>query len=207
MQTSPIYMPENHMDKLYNSKNFMVRYVHLNRLKNITKMMPKEDGLKVLDGGCGEGHLLYMLNQKNSNNQYYGIDLTKEALDKAKQRVPKAELRLADLSKIDFPDNYFDFITCTETIEHVDAYQEVLAEFKRILKPGGFLVITFPNEVLWTLSRLVLGRKPIRVVDHINFFTPKKIMKYAKMNKIKGKGLPFSWPFFISLGYLIKFEK
>jgi len=174
MQTTPLYMPKDHMDELYNSDNFLVRYVHRNRLDNIVKTMPKQDNLKVLDAGCGEGHLLELLENKNKNNSYYGIDLTSEALARAKERCPNMTFIQADLSKIDIEDNFFDFIVCTETLEHVDTYQEVINEFKRILKPGGYLVITFPNEFWWTVSRFLLGRRPIRVPDHINFFSPKK---------------------------------
>ena len=195
------------MEKLYSADNFFVRYVHLNRLDNIVKFMPKQDGLKVLDAGCGEGHLLKRLHNKSSNNSYYGIDLTQEALDKAVERCPNMNFIKADLSKIDFEDNTFDFITCTETLEHVDDYKDVLAEFKRILKPGGLLVITFPNEVLWTISRFLLGRRPIRVVDHINFFTPRRMSNEVDLKLIKKRGLPFSLPFFVSLGGLSVFKK
>jgi len=207
MQTTPLYMPEDHMDDLYNSNNFLVKYVHLNRLENIVKTMPNKDGLNVLDAGCGEGHLLELLIKKNSNNNYYGIDLTAEALKKAKERCPKAKFVQADLSNIDIEDNFFDFIVCTETLEHVDAYQDVINEFKRILKPGGYLVITFPNEFWWTVSRFLLGRRPIKVPDHINSFSPNSMKKYVNLFSEKDMGLPFAWSFWISLGHLIKFKK
>lgn len=207
MQTTPLYMPEDHMDDLYNSNNFLVRYVHLNRLKNIVKTMPEKEALNVLDAGCGEGHLLQLLEEKNKNNNYYGIDLTSEALKRARERCPRAKFIQGDLSKIDMPDNFFDFIVCTETLEHVDTYQEAINEFKRILKPGGYIVLTFPNEFWWTVSRFLLGRRPIRVPDHINFFSPKKMIKYVALAVEKNMGLPFSWPFWISLGQLIKFRK
>jgi len=207
MQTTPLYMPKDHMDDLYNSDNFLVRYVHLNRLKNIVKTMPNQDNLNILDAGCGEGHLLQMLEKKNQHNNYYGIDLTSEALARARERCPKMNFIQADLSKIEIENNFFDFIVCTETLEHVDAYQDVINEFKRILKPGGQLVITFPNEFWWTVSRFLLGRRPIRVPDHINFFSPKKIKSYVNLSVEKSLGLPFSWPFWLSLGQLIKFKK
>ncbi|MBT6691709.1 class I SAM-dependent methyltransferase [Candidatus Parcubacteria bacterium] len=207
MQKTPLYMPENHMEKLYSADNFFVRYVHLNRLDNIVKTMPSQDGMKVLDAGCGEGHLLEKLYNRNKSNRYYGIDLTQEALDMATRRCPDTHFIKADLSKLDFEDNFFDFITCTETLEHVDEYQAVLAEFKRVLKPGGLLVVTFPNEVLWTISRFLLGRRPIRVVDHINFFTPRRMSREVDLQVLKKRGLPFSFPFFMSLGCLVKFKK
>ncbi len=200
-------MPEDHMDKLYNAGNFLVRYVHNNRLQNITNQLPNESELSVLDAGCGEGHLLEKLAKKNPQNIHYGADLTELALDKARQRCPKAKYLLTDLSKIDLPDNYFNIIVCTETIEHIDDYQGVLKEFKRLLKPGGILIMTFPNEFWWTVSRLLLGRRPIRVIDHVNFFTIKKMKLLIDLPMLKSFGLPWHWPFFISLGGLVKFKK
>lgn len=205
MQKTPIYMPENHMEKLYSSDNFLVRYVHINRLDSLVKEMPNKKGLRVLDAGCGEGHLLKKMSDNNPDNDYHGIDLTKEALNEATKRCPKAKFINSDLGQIDFEDDFFDFIVCTETLEHVDEYQKVIDEFKRVLKPGGYMVLTFPNEVLWTISRFLLGRRPIRVVDHINFFTPSRMRKIVNLPVKKQKGLPFGWPFFMSLGQMMKF--
>ena len=83
MQTTKLYMPEDHMDELYNAKNFLVRYVHNNRLQNIINQLPinKQNQLYILDAGCGEGHLLEKLIQQNPHNFYYGADLTELALD------------------------------------------------------------------------------------------------------------------------------
>lgn len=200
-------MPENHMDELYNSGNFLVRYVHNNRLKTIIDQFPDQERLNVLDGGCGEGHLLERISKKHPNNQYYGADLTEIALEKAKERCPQFNFLLTDLGKIDLPDNYFDIITCTETIEHVDDYLGVFEEFKRLLKPGGILILTFPNEFWWTVSRLLLGRRPIKVVDHVNFFTISKIKKLVPLKPVMSFGLPWRWPFIASLGGLVIFKK
>ncbi len=195
------------MDKLYNSGNFLVRYIHNNRLQNITNQFPNESELYVLDAGCGEGHLLVHLVKKNPHNNYYGADVTEVALTKARERCASARYLLTDLAKIDLADNFFDIIVCTETIEHIDDYRSVLKEFKRLLKPGGILILTFPNEFWWTISRLILGRRPIRVVDHVNFFTINKMKVLVALTVVKSFGLPWHWPFFISLGGLVKFKK
>lgn len=207
MQKTQLYMPEDHMDELYNAKNFLVRYVHNNRLQNIIEQFPQKEQLRILDAGCGEGHLLEKLFKKYPNNLYYGADLTEVALVKAKERCPWANFLLTDLGKIDLANDFFDLIVCTETIEHIDDYSGVFKEFKRLLKPGGILIITFPNEFWWTVSRFLLGRRPIKVVDHVNFFTISKIKKLIALQPILSFGLPWRWPFFISLGGLVKFKK
>jgi 2-polyprenyl-3-methyl-5-hydroxy-6-metoxy-1,4-benzoquinol methylase len=54
----------------------------------------------------------------------------------------------ADLNKpLELPDNSFDVIICREVIEHVESVPHTLREFNRVLKPGGKLIMTFPNRL------------------------------------------------------------
>ena len=196
---------ENHLDKLYNSKNPLIKFIHVNRLNLIVKTIPDKERLKILDAGCGEGHLIEKLNYKNNNNLYYGIDIIQIFLQKAKERCPYATFKIMDLSKINFDDEFFDIIICTEVLEHIIKYKIVIEELKRVLKKDGYLIITFPNETLWMISRFLLRRKHIKI--HVNSFTPNKIKSLVKMKLISQVNLPFKLPPFISLGCLMKFKK
>jgi 2-polyprenyl-3-methyl-5-hydroxy-6-metoxy-1,4-benzoquinol methylase len=204
-----LFMPLDHMDELYNSKNKLIKYVHNNRLDYIKDILIKYKvkEKKILDAGCGEGHLLKKLNSSLKNNEYYGIDITSVAIKLAKKRCPFANIKNGDLFNTKYPNETFNVIICTEVLEHIINFQSVLNEFKRILKPGGLLIITFPNEILWTISRFFLLRRPIKVPDHVNSFTPNIMRKNINMNVIYKKGLPFGLFFFISLGYLMVFKK
>ena len=92
-------------------------------------------------------------------------------------------------------------------IEHIYEYEKVLKEFKRILKKDGCLIITFPNETLWTFARFLLGRKPVKVPDHVNSFTPEKIRRAAGMRLASKANLPLGLPFIVSFGCMMKFIK
>ena len=202
-----LYMPEDHMDDLYSCKNPLVRFVHVGRLDAIVGQIPKKNGLRILDAGCGEGHLLERLHNKYPDQQYYGADITDVALEQARGRCPFAELSRTNLMQTGFPDEFFDVVTCTEVIEHIYEYAEVIKELKRIIKREGRLIMTFPNEVLWTISRFFLGRRPIKVPDHVNAFNPRR-MNYIVNLKIKKQlNLPFGLPFAFSLNGLMNFVK
>jgi ubiquinone/menaquinone biosynthesis C-methylase UbiE len=197
-----IHMPKDHMDALYNSRNPLVRFVHRDRLD---KIFAQVRGKKILDAGCGEGHLLKFLSKRKA--EYFGIDITDVALEKARIRFPEGKFYKMDLTKLEFPDESFDCITCSEVLEHIYLYKDVLKELIRVLKKDGLLIITFPNETNWTISRFFLGRRPIKVPDHVNSFNPKMMRKVIKLNNIKVENMPYGFPFFLSLGSLMVFRK
>lgn len=205
--TDHLYMPADHMDQLYNAKNHLVRFVHRQRLASIVRAVPQGYGLRVLDAGCGEGHLLQLLHRSDPSREHYGVDTTSVAIERARQRCPSAHLAVGDISRLEFEDGFFDAITITEVLEHVIEYEDVARELVRVLKPGGLLIITFPNEVLWTVGRFLLGRRPIRVIDHVNAFNPKAIQKLFGLELVKRVNLPFRLPFFLSLGSLMVFRR
>ncbi|MEO0465819.1 MAG: class I SAM-dependent methyltransferase [Pseudomonadota bacterium] len=123
-------------------------------------------GDRVLDLGCGEGrhlHGLYFHGGLHLN----GIDLDEASLQKAKDgfmtlppREPGDEgtvdLSVGDATALDFPDDTFDAIICSEVLEHLPDYDAALVEIRRILKPDGRLCITvphaWPERICWRLA-------------------------------------------------------
>lgn len=204
-----LFMPMDHMEKLYNSSNFLVRFIHNNRLNHILKFILQYSNpkAKILDAGCGEGHLLKKIDELNNNYSLFGIDCTNVAIAKAKERCSTAIIANGELEKTNYENNYFDIITCTEVIEHIINYELVFEELQRILKKDGLLIITFPNEFLWTFCRFLLRRKPLKVPDHVNSFNPKFIINKLKLKLVSSKNLPFNAPFIFSLGTVLVFKK
>lgn len=206
-QVGHLHMPPDHMADLYESKNPLVKFVHLNRLNSIAAQIPDGKEQLVLDAGCGEGHLLERLHRLNPHSHYYGVDVTPVALQRAQERCPGATFKRANLSSTEFSSEFFDGVICTEVLEHVYEYESVIRELKRILKPEGYLILTFPNEMLWTFCRFLLGRKPVKVPDHVNSFNPRLVKARVNLKLENQMGLPFRLPFSLSLSCLMKFRK
>ena len=202
-----IVMPEDHMDELYRSSNPLVRFVHVNRLDRIVRAIPSGDALAVLDAGCGEGHLIERMHRANANSTFFGVDVTEIALVKARQRCPYAVLERGDLEALRLPDASFDVVTCSQVLEHVRGYREAVAELMRVLRPGGALLITFPNDALWTVARFLLRRVPVRVPDHVNTFDPGRMERLVGRRPDLQVNLPFGFPFAVSLVCLMRFRK
>jgi len=105
-------------------------------------------GNKVLDAGCGEGSQLIWLAKKHPDINFFGADISKigiEMAQKKSQQLNNIIWQKADLEGIPFPENFFDLIYSQSTFEHIFNFKKALQELKRILKPGGKLIIRVPN--------------------------------------------------------------
>lgn len=101
------------------------------------------DAKSVLDLGCGDGRHLGPLAESGAN--VTGADRSKVALDRAAMRAPATSLvQVPESERLDLPDNAFERVWCVGTIEHVVDTQTFLSEIRRLLAPGGKLLIATP---------------------------------------------------------------
>lgn len=131
--------------KVYDVLNMVIPYQEL--LDSIVKELDIKKGDLVLDAGCGTGNLAIKMTKKGA--KVIGIDYCIEALDIYKQKDPSAEVLVHDLTKpLPFPDSYFDKIACMNVLYALDRVDQprLIKEFNRILKDGGFMVLTNPTE-------------------------------------------------------------
>lgn len=120
----------------------------VNFLKNFIDL----NGKKVLDYGCGKGFLIDHL--LKSNADVWGLDYSSESIESVNNRFNNvtnwkgATLGQGDVTN--YEDGFFDVIVCIETIEHVhpNYLAGMFKEFFRLLKPGGKLLLTTPNNEL-----------------------------------------------------------
>lgn len=130
------------------------------------KYLGLKPGDKVLDLGCGEGrhvHGLHMLDGLD----IVGVDLDEPSLEKARDGLDyisehpggttsNSVFMTGDATALDFPDNHFDALVCSEVLEHLPDYDAAIQEMRRVLKPDGRLCISvphaWPERICWRLA-------------------------------------------------------
>ncbi len=104
-------------------------------------------GDKIIDVGCGDGFFLHLLSSLPVKVNLLGFDYDKIVLGNAKKNLGNKKIRLVkgSATNIPFKEKSFDKAIMTEVLEHIEDDKKALAEVKRILKPGGILLITVPS--------------------------------------------------------------
>jgi SAM-dependent methyltransferase len=107
----------------------------------LRKQLPCE---AFLDAGCGDGRYLAALDG-DLPERIAGVDIAERILETARARVPRAELRQANLESLPFENGAFDLVLSSQVIEHVVDAPAAAGELARVLRPGGRLVISTDN--------------------------------------------------------------
>jgi SAM-dependent methyltransferase len=98
----------------------------------------------ILDAGCSSGYLLEDLRQRLPAATLLGVDLIAAGLRRAHGLVPDAQLLLADVCDLPIDDGTVDVVLSANLLEHVPDDVGALAEFLRILRPGGIAAVVVP---------------------------------------------------------------
>ena len=139
---------------------------------------------KVLDISCGTGELLKRLQGKA---QLYGVDLSEEMLAVARTKLPKeATLLKADVHRLPFKDDFFDYVTSTEAFHHYHDQQKALQEMFRVTKTGGKIIIVdinfFLRHIHWLFQKIEPGCVKVNSKKEM-----KKLFEEAGLRNIKQK--------------------
>ena len=115
---------------------------------NFIEKIDYKKNKKVFDLGCGTGQ--YLLQLSSLGLECYGADISEEMLQSTRKKLTSLDvsdvtLINSDCYNLPFEDNFFDLIICIGVLEYLDDEKKALKEIKRLLRPGGFVIVTFPN--------------------------------------------------------------
>lgn len=142
-----------------------------------------EPGKKALDIGCGNA--VSLLEMQGNGVDAYGIEEDRNLEKPAKELGLKVEIGNIYDSK--YEDNFFDYITLSQVLEHIPDPQRILVAAKAKLKNDGVLIAAFPN--FESIYRKICGDRWIHwhVPYHLNYFTKKSIEILVKKSGFKIK--------------------
>lgn len=141
-----------------------IRSDHKSRYYFASKIL---SGNNLLDAACGIGYGSYILARENKNRKIWAIDKDESAHYFGKtyfdhRNVLRIPLFLEDISRLD---KEFDGCCCFETLEHLENPGLFLEQLRDLVKPGGKLIASSPNEA-------VLPYSPEKFRHHVRHFTP-----------------------------------
>lgn len=106
---------------------------------------------RTLDAACGEGYGTAML--AHSAASVEGVDVSAQAVAHAQQRYGHMQgvgFQVADCTSLPYGDDEFDRVVSFETLEHLAGQDQLLAEFRRVLKPDGCLILSSPDKATYS---------------------------------------------------------
>jgi len=104
----------------------------------------QKEGARLLDIACGQGTLQQLA---EPYAETYGIDISREAIRKAKNRARKTIFKISSAEKLPFRDDFFNYVTCMGSLEHFYDIDKALSEMRRVAKKGARILIHVPNSM------------------------------------------------------------
>ena len=132
-----------------------------------------------LDAACGTGRHTGRLIRHG--HEVIGVDQSPEMLAQAAVKVPQAQFRVGDVTQLPIPASSVDLVLCALALSHLDDLGEAMVEFRRVLRPGGRLIVTDVHPMMVLLAgqpifaykpgELAFVRiHPHQVSDHLTAF-------------------------------------
>lgn len=108
-------------------------------------------GRDVLEAGCGEGYGADLITEVA--NQVIGLDYDDSAVAHVRARYPRVDMRQGNLADLPLPDASVDVVVNFQVIEHLWDQHQFVVECRRVLRPGGLLLMSTPNRITFSPGR------------------------------------------------------
>jgi SAM-dependent methyltransferase len=158
----------------------------------------------ILDVGCGDGFATSVAARRNPAHRFVGLDWSAASLTRARQR--RLTLLRAELDTgLPVKSGSVDVVIMSEVIEHLVDTDSAIEEARRVLKPGGSLLLSTPNLAAWynrgllaigvqpvfseVSLRSVFGRPGNQVAGHLHMFTRRALVEFLSAYGFEAVGV------------------
>ena len=153
--------------------------------KNVVLDLLEPNGRTMLDVGCADGSFSKQISKRVGAEDCHGVEILEEQIRKSKQKginVKKFDLN----KKFEFKSNFFDVVVANQILEHLHDTDNFAKEIYRVLRPGGYAIISTPNLAsAHNIFSLALGLQPFpaSVSNEVilgNFLNPEYMKQQTK---------------------------
>ena len=141
------YVPETRFGEWFQRTDIWQRYVVDEAVAELESLLPRGHGAfqTILDAGCGEGIAFGILQRTFDPRAIVGIDIHPDAVEAAQRAAARMgdtiQVRLADAARLPIESESMELVFCHQLLHHCTDPVSVLAELRRVLVPGGWLLI------------------------------------------------------------------
>lgn len=170
------------------AKRSLERSAERNR-KNILALIKLNisGGVRFLDIGCDDGEFSVAMARAVGTTNLYGVEIVASQAAIARERgiiINEANLEKA----LPYDDRFFELVVANQVIEHIHNIELFISEIKRILRPGGFAIISTENLASWhNICALVFGWQPF---SSANFLPGRSLGNPFSLHKARVDEMP-----------------
>jgi ubiquinone/menaquinone biosynthesis C-methylase UbiE len=162
--------------------------LELRRIQRVAiERLAAKPGERVLDLGCGPGDGAQRLAEAGA--QAFGLDYSQGMLETARAVPGLGGLVRGDAGRLPFRDGAFDKVLCTNSFHHYPQHLDALREMRRVLRPGGVLVLVDPRRdhlfgwaAIDLVENAIFGLKEVRIFSVSQWY---RMLSEAGFSKAK----------------------
>lgn len=162
----------NHYDK-YGTRNPVAKRLMQGFMDALIELCKKGPHQRVLEAGCGEGHLAQRLLGPLHPEVYHACDLRPAS---QMQLHSPIRYQCASIYELPFPDAHFDLVLACEVLEHLEDPRLAMSELSRVAR--GAVIVSTPREPLWRALNMMRGaylQEGGNTPGHIQHFSRKEL--------------------------------
>ena len=148
--------PAGNVYDKYHTSNPIARWLMDEFLETIGGFYDQVRPKRVLEVGCGEGHLLARLIRRREPKEALGTDVSAEIIDQARAAHDDLSFEVADVSDLPYADDAFDLVIACEVLEHLDRPEAALENIARVAATD--VIVSVPREPIWRVLNMMRGR-------------------------------------------------